>query len=519
MKKQLLFVAALIVMASTLFAQIPSYVPTNGLVGWWPFNGNANDESGNGNNGTVSGTTYSADRNNNSNSACNLYGSNDYVEISTTNGQFNSQQYTISYWFKTNQNASSVNGGPNVNPAVISRLNVGGPTAVPPAWVDNFVIYEIGGSNHFNTPVNGGATGANTALGNTWKHIVFSIRTDSTITYLNGNRIGASINSGIINFQTFAIRLGRSKYTYWKDFSGELDDVGYWNRALTKQEVTALYNSINCSISATITPQGNTTFCQGGSVTLNGNTGANYTYQWYQNANAIPSATVSNYQATQTGTYTVKITDGACNATSAGVAVTVNALPSLSLTPIANYINLNNSAVNLSANPAGGVYSGSGVSGNMFNPKNAGLGIKTISYSYTNTAGCFNKTSQNTLVYDTTGVVCTKRDTVTTYITVTDTLVININLAGLANHHILNTIKIFPNPTNNHITILYGNFTQMNGYTLKITNALGQLMFSSPINQASSYLDLAGWSGKGIYFVHILNPQNNAVEVRKIVLQ
>jgi hypothetical protein len=33
-------------------AQIPNYVPQNGLVGWWPFNGNANDESGNGNNGT-----------------------------------------------------------------------------------------------------------------------------------------------------------------------------------------------------------------------------------------------------------------------------------------------------------------------------------------------------------------------------------------------------------------------------------------------------------------------------------
>jgi hypothetical protein len=38
-------------------AQVPSYVPTNGLVGWWPFNGNANDESGNGHNGTVTGAT------------------------------------------------------------------------------------------------------------------------------------------------------------------------------------------------------------------------------------------------------------------------------------------------------------------------------------------------------------------------------------------------------------------------------------------------------------------------------
>ena len=42
---------------------VPSYVPTNGLVGWWPFNGNAQDGSGNGNHGIVNGgTTLSSDR-------------------------------------------------------------------------------------------------------------------------------------------------------------------------------------------------------------------------------------------------------------------------------------------------------------------------------------------------------------------------------------------------------------------------------------------------------------------------
>jgi hypothetical protein len=45
------------------FAQVPSYVPTNGLVGYWPFNGNANDASVNGNNGTVNGATLTTDRN------------------------------------------------------------------------------------------------------------------------------------------------------------------------------------------------------------------------------------------------------------------------------------------------------------------------------------------------------------------------------------------------------------------------------------------------------------------------
>ena len=55
---------AIVVFASMIngMAQVPSYVPANGLVGWWPFNGNANDESGNGNNGTVNGATLTSDR-------------------------------------------------------------------------------------------------------------------------------------------------------------------------------------------------------------------------------------------------------------------------------------------------------------------------------------------------------------------------------------------------------------------------------------------------------------------------
>ena len=50
------------VLFGSINAQVPSYVPSNGLVGWWGFNGNANDESGNGNNGTVFGASLSTDR-------------------------------------------------------------------------------------------------------------------------------------------------------------------------------------------------------------------------------------------------------------------------------------------------------------------------------------------------------------------------------------------------------------------------------------------------------------------------
>ncbi len=64
MKNELSLFISIFILVGQLQAQtqIPSYVPTNGLVGWWPFNGNANDESGNGNNGTVNGASLTSDR-------------------------------------------------------------------------------------------------------------------------------------------------------------------------------------------------------------------------------------------------------------------------------------------------------------------------------------------------------------------------------------------------------------------------------------------------------------------------
>jgi N-acetylneuraminic acid mutarotase len=107
----------------------------------------------------------------------------------------------------------------------------------------------------------------------------------------------------------------------------------------------------------------------------------------------------------------------------------------------------------------------------------------------------------------------------TLFTTVTDTLVINATITGLNPPNNLNTIKVFPNPANSHITINYGNFASMSGYTLKITNNLGQVVFTTQINQQSSYIDLSTWSGNGIYFVQIIDTQNNTIENRKIVIQ
>ena len=93
--KKLLFVL-LVLSVFAVNAQVPSYVPTNGLVGYWPFNGNANDASGNGNNGVVNGATLTSDRTGNANAAYNFNGSSSLIEIPDTN-KFNlSRDFTIS---------------------------------------------------------------------------------------------------------------------------------------------------------------------------------------------------------------------------------------------------------------------------------------------------------------------------------------------------------------------------------------------------------------------------------------
>ena len=65
-------------------AQVPSYIPTSNLVGWWPFNNNANDESGNGNNGALqNGVVTTSDRFGNTNAAYSFDGLNDRIFINT----------------------------------------------------------------------------------------------------------------------------------------------------------------------------------------------------------------------------------------------------------------------------------------------------------------------------------------------------------------------------------------------------------------------------------------------------
>jgi hypothetical protein len=89
----------------------------------------------------------------------------------------------------------------------------------------------------------------------------------------------------------------------------------------------------NASLTATATAGGTTTFCKGGSVTLNANIGTGYSYQWYNGTTAISGAVGSSFTDTVSGSFKVVITSGInCTATSSSIAVTVNPLPGVSAT-------------------------------------------------------------------------------------------------------------------------------------------------------------------------------------------
>lgn len=355
MKNKLLLLALGIALSTqTLLAQVPSYVPTNGLVGYWPFNGNANDESGNGNNGTVNGATLSLDRFGNNNKAYIFNGISDFISTNFLPPTAN-QSRTISVWFFSDDTTMPNDGycltsyGANSfdcsqaggrfelgmfynNDINAKSLKIDGvctaifsPSTYSSGWHNFVATYDSSSANLFSNS----------------KMYIDGILVTG-INYYNPNTI---INT--LNFTAFTI--GKSPSSPQRIFKGKIDDIGIWNRALTQQEITNLYNSAN---------------------------------------------------------------------TNECLTMTINTGP-LSTTPV----------------------------------------------TYTS------------------------------------------------------TVNIYPNPANDHITIDCGNLTNVQGWSIKITNLLGQEVFNQPMNTQQYYVPLNTWTGQGIYFVKIINAQNEVVNIKKIILQ
>lgn len=130
----------------------------------------------------------------------------------------------------------------------------------------------------------------------------------------------------------------------------------------------------------TITAGGPLTFCSGDSVLL---TSSSTTGNSWSTGDTTQSITVST-----AGTYTVSEVSNGCSSTSAGTIVTINPGPAVSFASVSEMC-VNYPPFTLTqGSPAGGTYSGNGVSGNQFDPSVAGVGNTTLTYTYSDGSGC-----------------------------------------------------------------------------------------------------------------------------------
>lgn len=499
---------------SIIAQNIPSYVPQNGLVAWYPFDGNANDESGNGNNGTVhNNVNNTSDRFNNQNSAIyinNTVATPNGVEIPSNSslkiGNAMNKQNSISIWFKNDTLLGSSINGPTGT--LLKNPITGNSTTVDfSVFLEtNKLLWGTGRS----TLVGGDACSwmSETLVNKKkWNHVVVTINQNISSTsgtkkiYING----ALVKSCQYNFKNASnnasVFLGVGGYI------GSIDDIGFWNRELTDNEIEGLYKACTGMPNASVLPLGSTTFCESDSVRLTSSIIGNYNYKWWRNNVELKGENSIFFTAKQEGSYSLSIDSFGCVLKSPSVIVKVNKLPIVQnfMPP---FIHVEQTVFPLFGTPNGGSYSGLGVNGAFFNAKLAGLGRKNIVYTYTDTNLCRNTAQASTIVYDTT--ICS--------ITVTDTLIINASFLSLNNQHVYTTIKIYPNPAQTHVFIDYENINLMQGFHLSILNTSGKEVHKEQIINNQSIIDLSKWSGKGLYIVNLYDNQNKLLESRKIVL-
>jgi hypothetical protein len=221
---------------SVLALGAAAQIPTNGLVGAWPFNGNANDVSGNNNNGTVYGATLTADRCGNPNSAYSLNGTSNYIQTQVA-GPSGTVSRSISFWAKTTATGLMT--------LFAYGNNIGG-QAIAVQYNYNCAGVGIDVNNQAYTRGNG------CILNNAWHHIVAIYNASITTQFhnidiyvdgilLNGISCIISGTTQTINTGTmFPISFGRIHDDNTRFFQGSIDDYYLYDRAITPQEVQQL---------------------------------------------------------------------------------------------------------------------------------------------------------------------------------------------------------------------------------------------------------------------------------------
>ena len=322
--------AGMLLLATGLFGA-GSLDLTNGLVAYYPFNGNAQDESGNNHHGSVVGPMLAADRFGATGHAYLFDGVNDHIIVSSrlTSGN----PFTWCAWIKPSNSSIT-----QTSSYILSQQNSS--TQISPNLGFN---YPNGKIHFFSYTYQGFVTYSQLRSSwdtSQWMHVVVtSDPSGQRKIFINGSLDGSASGQefGEQN-ASFIMGCDIRDGAYSGAFAGHIDDVRVYNRALSATDVQALYAS-EATVQFTAQPQSQTVNLGQGAIFSVTATGLGpLTYQWFKDSVAISGAIESSLRIASAGyahrgMYRVQVSDGVTVADSTEVGLRLVNEPVVELSP------------------------------------------------------------------------------------------------------------------------------------------------------------------------------------------
>ena len=225
--------------------------------------------------------------------------------------------------------------------------------------------------------------------------------------------------------------------------------------------------------------------CAGETIQLTASSsapGATFTWSGPNYSGTSASVTIANAAAANAGVYSVTVTANGCTSAATSKTIVVNNLPAVTVLAFSDTTCVNYGPVVLAGAPSGGTFSGTGVTGASFDPATAGVGSHTITYSYTDANGCANSATTTVVVE-----AC----------------------VGLGESS-MNSIRVFPNPTNSVINIAT---TREDLAAVILTNSVGEVV----ARVHGTQLDATQFAN-GLYFVTAFFADGSSAVARVTVM-
>jgi hypothetical protein len=264
-------------------AQIPSYIPQNGLVRYFPFSNNTNDLSSYGLNLTNNGGTFTTDRIGNTNKTINLSGNQNLVSNDMMGLPLFTHPRTFSFWVNPDflyHQGQLIYLGDNTTTNTLSICIKQGLLAVG----------ELHSEHISNCLIFSGI----------WQNITVVFGTFSNDVYIYSNGTLLDIFNLNISIRPNTLKIGGDALNI---SNLQIDDLAIWDRELSGSEIQSLVT--NCTPPSPPTGAATQVVCPNGTLGDLQVTGT--TIQWYDapfTGNLLPSTTTiidsTNYYATQT---------------------------------------------------------------------------------------------------------------------------------------------------------------------------------------------------------------------------